>query len=99
VWVEKVRTATTLPVNLDEALRADGPLGELARLIEELRNDPKAVLQLLADDLGELRKKLPLELTEGPDAIDLGKPDNTGELLDQVRQMLVGQMVSREANR
>ena len=71
-------------------------VGELARLIEELRGDPEAVLRLLADDLGELRKKLPPELTEGPEAIDLGKPDTTGELLDQVRQMLVGQMVSRE---
>ena len=96
VWVEKVRTATTLPVNLDEASLADGPVGELARLIEELRGDPEAVQRLLADDLGELRKKLPPELTEGPEAIDLGKPDTTGELLDQVRQMLVGQMVSRE---
>ena len=94
VWVEKVRTATTLPVNLDEAVLSDGPVGELARLIEELRGDPEAVLRLLADDLGELRKKLPPELTEGPEAIDLGKPDTTGELLDQVRQMLVGQMVA-----
>ena len=74
-------------------------MGELARLIEELRGDPEAVLRLLADDLGELRKKLPPELTEGPDAIDLGKPDTTGELLDQVRQMLVGQMVSREGRK
>ena len=96
VWVEKVHTATTLPVNLDEALLSDGPVGELARLIEELRGDPEAVQRLLADDLGELRKKLPPELTEGPEAIDLGKPDTTGELLDQVRQMLVVQMVSRE---
>jgi hypothetical protein len=61
-------------------------------LIEELRGDPEAVLRLLADDLGELRKKLPPELTEGPEAIDLGKPENTGELLDQVRQMLVSQL-------
>jgi len=96
VWVEKVRTATALPVNLNEALLSDGPVGELARLIEELRGDPEAVLRLLANDLGELRKKLPLELTEGSEAIDLAKPDRTGELLDQVRQMLVGQMVSRE---
>ena len=83
-------------MNLDDALLSDGPVGELARLIEELRGDPAAVSQLLADDLGELRKKLPPELTEGPEAIDLDKPDTRGELLDQVRQMLVGQLVSRE---
>ena len=83
-------------MNLDEALLSDGPVGELARFIEELRGDAEAVERLLADDLGELRKKLPPELTEGPEAIDLGSPSTTGELLDQVRQMLVGQMVSRE---
>jgi DNA repair exonuclease SbcCD nuclease subunit len=94
VWIEKVHTATTLPVNLDEAMLSEGPVGELARLIEELRGDAEAVQRLLADDLGELRKKLPPELTEGPEAIDLGKPDTTRELLDQVRQMLVSQMVS-----
>ncbi len=96
VWVEKVHTATTLPVNLDEALLSDGPVGELARLIEELRGDSDAVQRLLADDWDELRKKLPPELTEGPEAIDPGKPDTAGELLDQVRQMLVSQMVSPE---
>ena len=52
--------------------------------------------RLLADELEDLRKKLPPELSEGPEAIDVGKPETTGELLDQVRQMLVGQMVSRE---
>jgi len=97
VWVEKVRTATTLPVNLDEALLSDGPVGELARFIAELRGDPEAVQRLLAEDLAELRKKLPPELNEGPQAIDPGRADTSGELLDQVRQMLVGQMVSRES--
>jgi DNA repair protein SbcD/Mre11 len=96
VWIEKVRTATTLPVNLDEALLADGPVGELARLIEELRSDPEAVVRLIEDDLSELRKKLPPELTEGTDAIDLGKPETSGELLDQVRQMLMVQMASQQ---
>jgi DNA repair exonuclease SbcCD nuclease subunit len=97
VWIEKVHTATTLPVNLDEAVLSDGPVGELARLIEELRGDPEAIERLLAEDLGELRKKLPPELTEGPEAIDLGKSETTSGMLDQVRQMLVGQLVSREA--
>jgi DNA repair protein SbcD/Mre11 len=96
VWIEKVRTATTLPANLDQALLADGPVGELARLIDELRSDPEAVNRLLADDLRELRRKLPPELTEGPEAIDLERADATQELLDQVRQLLVGQLVSQE---
>jgi DNA repair protein SbcD/Mre11 len=96
IWIEKVRLATTLPVELDDALGADGPIGELARWIEHLKHDPEAVAQLLSTELAELRKKLPVELTEGPDALDLGGPDSAGELLDQVRQMLVGQLSARE---
>ena len=95
VWIEKVRAATSLPVDLDDASLSDGPVGELARVIEELRGDPESLLRLLSEDLGELREKLPPELTEGPEAIGLGKPEAAGEILDQVRQMLVGQMVSR----
>lgn len=97
VWIEKVRTATTLPVDLDAALAADGPIGELARLIDQLRGDPESVWRLIAEDLAELRKKLPPELTEGTEALDLGRPESTGEMLDQVRQMLIAQLASREA--
>ena len=66
-------------------------------MIDELRGDPESVVRLVADDLAELRKKLPPELTEGPDAFDLARSDTTCELLDQVRQMLVAQLASREA--
>ena len=96
VWVEKVRTATTLPVNLNEAMLSDGPVGELARLIEELRSNPEGVKRLLGDDLDKLRERLPAELTEGPEAIDLGQAAMSGELLNQVREMLVGQLHSGE---
>jgi DNA repair protein SbcD/Mre11 len=96
LWIEKVRVATSLPVELDEALTADGPVGELVRLIEELKTDPEKLEQLIGSELAELRKKLPPELTEGPESLDLGRADATGELLDQVRQMLVAQLGARE---
>ena len=96
LWIEKVHTATSLPVSLDDALASDGPVGELARLIEELKSDPEMLGRLLGEDVAELRKKLPPELTEGAEAIDLGRPESMGELLDQVRQMLVGQLSARE---
>jgi DNA repair exonuclease SbcCD nuclease subunit len=68
VWIEKVKTATTLPVDLNDALAVDGPLGELARFIDELRGDPEQIARLLGDDLADLRKKLPVELL-GPRAV------------------------------
>jgi DNA repair exonuclease SbcCD nuclease subunit len=96
LWIEKVRISTSLPVNLDDALEADGPLGELARLIEELKSDPEMLGRLLGDDMAELKKKLPPELTEGPESLDLGRGSSMGELLEQVRQMLVSQLGSQE---
>ncbi len=96
MWIEKVRTATTLPVDLTSAAESDGPVGELARLIDELRGNPEAVSRLVADNLLELRKKLPVELTEGESSIELARQDTADELLDQVRQMLVTQLASRE---
>ena len=96
LWIEKVRTATSLPAQLDDALGADGPVGELARWIEELKTDPESLARLLSDDLAELKKKLPPELSEGPESIDLGQPDSMREMLDEVRQMLVAQLSSRE---
>lgn len=96
LWIEKVHTATSLPLRLDDALTADGPIGELARLIEELKSDRELLSRLLGDDMVELRKKLPPELMEGPEAIDLGRSESTGELLEEVRQMLVSQLSSRE---
>jgi DNA repair exonuclease SbcCD nuclease subunit len=96
IWIEKVRTATALPANLDDARAAGGPLGELVQWIDELKSDPLAVEQLLGGELAELRKKLPHELIEGPDALDLGQSEAMGELLDEVRQMLLDELTPRE---
>jgi DNA repair exonuclease SbcCD nuclease subunit len=96
LWVEKVRTTTSLPVKLDDAMAADGPVGELVRLIEELKADPERLTAVLQSELAELQRKLPAELTEGPEAIRFDAPDARGELLDQVRQLLVGQLCCRE---
>jgi DNA repair exonuclease SbcCD nuclease subunit len=96
LWVEKVRTGTSLPVELDDALAADGPVGELVRLIEELKCDPERLNAVMQDDLAEFQRKLPPELVEGPEAIEFGRPETRQGLLDQVRQMLVAQLGSRE---
>ena len=57
LWVEKVRVGTTLPVELDDARSAEGPIGELARLIDELKSDPDSLGRLLADELAELQEE------------------------------------------
>jgi DNA repair protein SbcD/Mre11 len=96
LWIEKVRLSTSLPADLDDARSADGPVGELARWIDQLKSDPETLARLVGSELTDLYKKLPAELTEGPDALDLQRPEAMQGLLDQVRQMLVSQLSSRE---
>jgi DNA repair protein SbcD/Mre11 len=99
LWLEKVHVGTTLPADLNEALATDGPIGELARLIDELKSDREALDRLLADELAELRRRLPAELTASGGLPGFDDPQARGELLDQVREMLFSQLASREASR
>jgi hypothetical protein len=91
-WIEKVALRTTLPKTLDEALLSEGPVGELNQLIAELSaNDGQ--LHALGNELADLKKKLPPELKEGPDGLDLDNPDNLRTLLHQVRQILISRLM------
>lgn len=91
VWVEKVIWRTCLPRNQDVSL-TDGPIGELLIYIDELMSDEDKLMEL-GGDLNDLRRKLPAELKEGPDPIDLDSPTSLRQLLGQVRELLVGRLV------
>ena len=96
LWIEKVKFRTSLPIDLDRARATDGPIGELLELTAELKANPETLPVLLADDLEKLKKRLPAELTEGPDAVDFDRGEVLGEMLEEVEQMLVRQLLSRE---
>ncbi|NQU26074.1 MAG: DNA repair exonuclease [Candidatus Nealsonbacteria bacterium] len=96
LWIEKVKLRTSLPIDLDRVRATEGPIGELLELTAELKANPEALPALLVDDLQKLKKRLPAELTEGPDAIDLDHGDVLGEMLEEVEQMLVRQLHHRE---
>ncbi len=94
-WIEKVRFATTAPVDLAELRARDDALGQLARSLAELRADD-AALASLAAELADLDKKLPREAKEGPDGIRLDDPALLGELVDEVERMLLPRLLSKE---
>lgn len=91
VWVEKVVWRTCLPRNQDVSL-TDGPIGELLIYLDELMSDEDKLMEL-GGDLNDLRRKLPAELKEGPDPIDLDSPTSLRQVLGQVRELLVGRLV------
>jgi len=87
-WLEKVEIAT-LPVAARAQLRErEDAVGELLRGLSGIANDAAALLEL-AGELAELKRKLPPELREGPDAIDLDSPEALRRLLVEVEQSLL----------
>ncbi len=93
IWVEKVKfhTATRRTVAL-----SDGPIEELLGAIEGIGSD-ETQLRELGDCLADLTGKLPRELTQGADGLDLNDPACLRRVLDQVRSVLVSRLLSREA--
>lgn len=91
VWIEKVKFETSLP---GDSLRpAEGALGELLTMLDELHADETQLSQL-ATELVDLKRKLPAELVEGPDALDLDSPAQLRAALDGVRQLLVQRLTT-----
>ena len=94
-WIERI-VVTTRPLLDDDALRArEDALGELQRMLEDAGADAELHQQLEAD-IGELVRRLPLELRTDPEdavlkvAVD---GDYTG-LIDQVSGFLVARITT-----
>lgn len=86
-WLEKVELATS-PEAHGELRERDDAIGELLRGLSGVAQDDAALAEL-ALELAELKRKLPPELREGPDAIDLESPDALRQLLKEVEQTLL----------
>lgn len=95
VWVEKVKLHTKLPLSDKDLKSADGAIGELVHLLDELHSDPDR-LHALADELADLEKKVPRELKEGTDGMKFDDPKWLGNLLDQVCPMLLQRLIHKE---
>ncbi|NNJ27999.1 metallophosphoesterase family protein [Alienimonas chondri] len=79
VWVEKVKISTRTPPS-DVLSGDDGPLGVLAEVLAEARDDPDALAALAESALKDLRGSLRSNLAahEGPDLFD---PEHLRSLL------------------
>jgi exonuclease SbcD len=70
LWIEKLQLETSAE---SVALSDDGAIGELLQAIAAQRADAKLLTEL-AEELSELRSKLPPELREGEDGLRLEDP-------------------------
>jgi hypothetical protein len=87
-WIEKVVVRTRAEGDPLLLRARNDPMGALLRALDSLRND-EAELTTLAEELGELRRKLPRELLDGPDAAHIGDAASVRTLLDDIEGLLL----------
>lgn len=95
VWLEKIAIQTRSRTSLDEMLKREDAIGGLLRSIQRLSANDEEFLSLL-DELAEFRRKLPPELHFGEQAIDLDDPHEHQSIIEDVKQILVGRLLSHD---
>jgi DNA repair protein SbcD/Mre11 len=92
LWVERVELRTR---PLPAATLPDGPIDELVDVIEQLRFEPASMANVV-EELSELKRKLPAELTHDPDGPRLDDVPWLQTLLEQVQPLLLDLLANPE---
>ena len=72
----------------------DSPVGHLLRFMNEMESDPLE-LSGLAKMLSNLKSRLPYELRQGEDAVDLDSPKQMRAIAPEARQLLLPHLLSK----
>jgi exonuclease SbcD len=92
LWIEKVE----LKVDpLRAGMTVDGPIEELLEVVEQYRTEP-GFLQAVVEELADLKRRLPTELTSDPDSPRLGDDEWLRTLLGQVEPFLLDVLLKSE---
>jgi len=94
IWIEKVRFRTTSPKDIETGAKAEGPIGELWRYLDELRSQPDQLMGI-GETLKEMTRKLPKELMEDGGVVSPEDPIWLAEQLDQVGPMLLRRLMRK----
>lgn len=96
LWLEKVHIETAEPLRTLASILPDSPQGELLALIAEIRGDAVR-LESLRGEFADVWERLPVELRDGAQSLGLERPERLAGLLDEVEQLLVHRLLTREA--
>lgn len=92
IWTEKVEFRTKAPPPRDpEKVLAEGPLGELMTLFQEIRVNP-GLLEVCGVDFSDLTRRLSPELKQ---AIPMDDSDWLRSILDEAEAKLVRQLLGK----
>jgi DNA repair exonuclease SbcCD nuclease subunit len=86
LWIEKVELHTQPRQTITTP---DGPIEELLEVLEQFRADPGS-FQDVVEELAELKRKLPADLSHDRDGPRMDDPEWLRTLLEQVQPMLFG---------
>ena len=92
VWVEKVKWRTSPVRTLDEGTLAEGPVGELVRMIRELKESDELPAEVSRDLFADLERKLPDELKQADDGVSLLDRRALRGTLDEVEPLLLARL-------
>jgi DNA repair exonuclease SbcCD nuclease subunit len=93
LWVERVQLATLPRVNRESLLERDDPMGEIVRIVAALRQQPSTMTNW--DAVTELAKKLPGEVSEGPDPIRLDT-ETLRSAMEEAEELLLARLPNQE---
>ena len=94
LWIERVQVTTLPHLDREALLTRQDPVGEIVRLIATLRSSLESVVDF--DSIRELRKKLPAEVADGTEPIEL---DSVTVLaaLEEAEGLLLSRLSALEA--
>jgi len=85
-WLERVKFETGAPVDVTRLMARDDAVGGLLRTLRSLPTDHVALTEL-ADELGDLKRKLPVDLAV--DDFDLDDPAVIARLVGDIEHLLL----------
>ncbi len=97
MWLEKLSLKSAPAAGGDDIVNNDEALGGLLGIIRNLEVDGAAAASLL-EEVAALGSKLPAELRSGDDSYDPADPQQLGEILEDVKELLVTRLLMTEGS-
>lgn len=94
IWIEKLELHSLDGSPKRDTSDLDGPLGTLAALVAQLRQDPERLRQLV--DLSDLAAKLPAELNENSESPPLDDPEWLSAVLAEAEPLLASRLLGKD---
>ena len=98
LWVEKVKFQTTPLKAARDLSELDGPIAELSACLREWSRDEDKLVSL-RESFHDLKRRVPSEVFEGAEGVDLDNPDWLRNTLKDVENMVIGRLLSQEEAR